>query len=232
MATPVPKKSWFARDQLSTIPIPQGNGYWQPIPHLDYAQTVIETLKLRGIRVDAERYALSEEGAKMFGVLETSCSAQGARFLVGIQNAHDKSLGIKMFMGCTTGACENLIFFREVRERANKHCNNFSLQDFLSVGLDEFQRALPMLEQNIVRAKETHLDQDAAKLFIYRLFVAEDTNLPHHLIYVVHREYFEAEDNVYSPGNEWALRNAFANALFKLNPIQHFKTALTLSRFF
>lgn len=75
------------RQQLALVPTPEGTATHRPIPHHEVVNALVETLGFRHIGVVSERYAVSKDGMKMFGVIDLDTAEHDFRFSVGIRNA-------------------------------------------------------------------------------------------------------------------------------------------------
>ena len=81
----------LTRDELALVPTPPSTATHRPIPHIDVVNVLVETLGFRHISIMQDEYAVDHTGAKMFGVMELDQGMHGARFTLGIRNAHEKS---------------------------------------------------------------------------------------------------------------------------------------------
>ena len=58
------------REQLALVPTPVGTSTHKPVPHVEVVNALIETLGFRHIGVVRDKYAVSGDGMKMFGIME------------------------------------------------------------------------------------------------------------------------------------------------------------------
>ncbi len=103
--------SRMSREELRTIPIPTGTATYQPLPHHEIVEALIESLSFRHISVVRDEYAVSADGMKMFGVLNLETTFEGCRFSVGIRNANDKSMRLGLTVGYRVLVCDNMAFY-------------------------------------------------------------------------------------------------------------------------
>ena len=68
------------REQLGLIVPPEGTDTYQPLAHHHIVEALLETLTFRHISVVRDEYAVSEDGMKMFGVLDLETTFEGCRF--------------------------------------------------------------------------------------------------------------------------------------------------------
>ena len=128
------------REFLRQLPEPVGTMTHQPIPHIQIVEALIETLGFRHINVLADEYAVSPDGARMFGLMELDYEFSGCRFAIGIRNANDKSMRLALTVGYRVFVCENMAFHGDFEPVLAKHSKHFSLQNALSIGVDQMQR--------------------------------------------------------------------------------------------
>src|SRR6266567_4679463 len=71
----------IGRAELALIQVPLATLTHKPVPHHEIVEALIETLGFRHIGVVDEEYAVSNDGMKMFGVvdLETQMAGSGSR---------------------------------------------------------------------------------------------------------------------------------------------------------
>src|SRR2546422_6387441 len=163
----------LTRAELTAIPTPAGTPTHGPVPHHEIVEALAETLSFRHIGVVRDEYAVSEDGMKMFGVLDLETAFDGCRFSIGIRNSNDKSMRLAMTVGYRVFVCDNMAFQGDFSPVLAKHTKRFSLIDAVSVGVDRMQRNFDPMRQQIVAWKESLICEDEAKLLIYQAFVEE-----------------------------------------------------------
>ena len=67
----------LTREELTAVPTPEGTSTHRPVPHHEIVGGLVETLSFRHIGVVRDEYAVSEDGMKMFGVLDLETSFNG-----------------------------------------------------------------------------------------------------------------------------------------------------------
>ena len=130
----------LTRDELKAVPTPEGSSTHRPVPHCQIVEGLAETLGFRHIGVVRDEYAVSNDGMKMFGVLDLETNFDGCRFSIGVRNANDKSMRLALTVGYRVFVCDNMAFHGDFTPVLAKHSKNFSLVDALSVGVDRMQR--------------------------------------------------------------------------------------------
>src|SRR5690349_7124371 len=96
----------LTRDQLKLIHSPEATETYQPLAHHLIVESLLEGLAFRHISVVRDEYAVSEDGMKMFGVLDLETTFEGCRFSIGIRNANDKSMRLAMTVGYRVFVCD------------------------------------------------------------------------------------------------------------------------------
>src|SRR5436190_18936689 len=171
----------LTRQQLAAIPTPLGTATHRPVPHAEVIEALLETLSFRHIGVVQDEYAVSKDGMKMFGVLDLDTGMDGCRFSIGVRNAHDKSMRLAMTVGYRVFVCENMAFSGDFQPVLAKHSKHFSLQNALSIGVDQMQRNFDGMAKQVEAWQESQLSDVSAKLIIYRAFIEGGLEVPKHL---------------------------------------------------
>jgi hypothetical protein len=204
---------------------------FKPIPHYEVVTALVETLSFRNIGVVREEFAASENGMKMFGVLDLETQFNGCRFSIGLRNSNDKSMRLALTVGYRVFVCDNLAFQGDFTPVLAKHSRNYNLIDDLAIGVDRMQRNFkPMVEQ-VERWKESQIDDTTAKCVIYEAFIAGELDVPKHLARRVHDHYFNPVHPEFAGRTKWSLSNAFTSALKELDDTSFFKATAKLGNF-
>lgn len=223
--------SKITREELKLIPTPEASATHQPIPHNQIVEALIEGLSFRHISAIREEYAVSNDGMKMFGVLDLETTFDGCRFSVGIRNANDKSMRLALTVGYRVLVCDNMAFHGDFTPVLAKHTKRLSLVDVLSIGIDRIQRNFEPMKKQVEAWKATRIPDETAKLVIYRAFVQGDLDVPKHLARRVHDLYFDPQVEEFAPRTTWSLSNAFTSAFKELDPIPQFRATAKLASF-
>jgi hypothetical protein len=221
----------LTREELLLVPTPPGTDTHRPIPHGEIAKALIETLGFRHISVVNDEYALSKDGNDMFGVMELDQQMDGARFALGIRNSNAKRFRFSITVGYRVFVCQNLAFRGDFEPVLARHSKHFSLQNALSIGIDDMQRNFAPMVEGVNRWRETQLSDVSAKLIIYRAFVEAELEVPRHLDRKVHDLYFDPQHEDFRPRTMWSLSNAFTGAFKELDPIPAYKATAKLAGF-
>ena len=221
----------LTREELKAVPTPEGTTTHRPVPHHEIVGSLAETLSFRHIGVVRDEYAVSEDGMKMFGVLDLETSFDGCRFAIGVRNSNDKSMRLALTVGYRVFVCDNMAFRGDFTPVLAKHSKNFSLVDALSVGVDRMQRHFEPMRRQVEGWKNLQVHETCAKLLIYRAFVEEELDAPKHLARKVHDFYFNPQFEEFQPRTMWSLSNAFTSAFKELDPIPQFKATAKLGAF-
>ena len=223
--------SKITREELKLIPTPEASPTHQPIPHNQIVEALVEGLSFRHISAIREEYAVSNDGMKMFGVLDLETTFDGCRFSVGIRNSNDKSMRLAVTVGYRVLVCDNMAFHGDFTPVLAKHSKHFSLVDVLSIGIDRIQRNFEPMKKQVEAWKGTRISDESAKLVIYRAFVQGELDVPKHLARRVHDLYFSPEVEQFASRTTWSLSNAFTSAFKELDPIPQFRATAKLASF-
>jgi Domain of unknown function (DUF932) len=222
----------LTRDQLATILPPEPTDTFKPIAHSELVRQVLEGLAFRHINIVNDEYAVSEDGMKLFGVMDLETGFEGCRFSLGLRNANDKSMRLGLTVGYRVFVCSNMAFHGDFTPVLHKHTKNFVLADAIDMGLGRMQRNFDPMQKQVEGWRQSQLTDDHAKLVIYRAFIEGDLEAPRHLVKEVHRLYFEPQYPEFAPRTLWSLTNAFTSALKVLDPVPQFKATAKLGQFF
>jgi len=222
----------LSRDQLVTILPPEPTDTFKPIKHADLVDEVHEALARRQLAVVKEEYAVSEDGMRLFGVMDLATSANDFRFSIGIRNANDKSMRFGMVSGIRVFVCDNMAFNGEFFAIQAKHTKNLDIMDSIALGIDRIQRNFKPLTEQVERWKQLQLTDDHAKAIIYDAFIGGKLEAPKHLAKFVGEYYFNPQYPDFEPRTTWSLNNAFTSAFKILDPVPQFRATASLGEFF
>ena len=223
--------SKLSRDQLITILPPEATDTFKPIAHAELIHNLLDSLSYRHINVVRDEYAVSDDGMKLFGVLDLETTFDEARFSLGIRNANDKSMRLALTVGYRVFVCDNMAFHGDFTPVLAKHSKHFNLQDALAIGIDRIQRNFEPMQRQVESWRSLQLTDERAKLTIYRAFIEGDLDVPKHLARLVHEHYFEPKYPEFSPRTFWSLSNAFTSAFKELDPVPQFRATAKLGGF-
>jgi len=222
----------LTRSELGQILPPEATETFKPISHAELVEAISEGLALRHIGVVRDEYAVSEDGLKLFGVLDLESGFDGARYSLGLRNANDKSMRLALTVGYRVFVCDNMAFHGDFTPVLAKHSKHFNLIDAIDVGLGRMQRNFEPMRKQVEGWRGAQLSDDAAKLIIYRAFIHGELDAPKHLARAVHDGYFNPQHTEFQPRTIWSLTNAFTSALKALDPMPQFKATAKLGQFF
>jgi hypothetical protein len=222
----------LTRDQLAMVPCPPGTATHKPIPHIELVNSVLDGLAMRQINIVSDEYAVSEDGMRMFGIMDLAASAGDFRFAIGLRNSNNKSMALGLIAGFRIFVCSNMAFHGDFEAIVAKHTKRLNILDAIGLGIDRIQRNFKQLQLTVDRWKETQLSDDRAKAIIYDAFIGDQLDAPKHLAKTVHHHYFEPEYQEFEPRTLYSLQNGFTSAFKALEPLPQFRATASLARFF
>jgi len=222
----------MTRDQLVTILPPESTDTFKPIQHSVLVDEILESLARRQLSVIHDEYAVSDDGMKLFGLLDLTTSSDDFRFSIGIRNANDKSMRFGMVSGLKVFVCDNMAFHGEFFAIQAKHTKNLQIMDSIALGIDRIQRNFKPLTEQVERWKQNQPTDDRAKSLIYDAFIGDKLDAPKHLARLVGDHYFNPQYSAFEPRNSWSLQNAFTSAFKVLDPLPQFRATASLGEFF
>jgi hypothetical protein len=220
------------RPELAQILPPEPTDTFKPIAHAELVRQVIEGLSFRHINVVRDEYAVTEDGMKLFGILDLETTFEGCRFSLGLRNANDKSMRLGLTVGYRVFVCDNMAFHGDFTPVLAKHSKHFNLQDAIDMGLGRMQRNFDPMRKQVEGWRANQLTDGQAKTIIYDAYLDEELALPRHLLRPIHDGYFNPQYEEFSPRTLWSLTNSFTSALKLLDPVPQFKASARLGEFF
>jgi Domain of unknown function (DUF932) len=224
--------SKLARPELAQILPPEPTDTFKPIAHAELVRQVIEGLSFRHINVVRDEYAVTEDGMKLFGIMDLETTFEGCRFSLGLRNANDKSMRLGLTVGYRVFICDNMAFHGDFTPVLAKHSKHFNLQDAIDMGLGRMQRNFDPMRKQVEGWRANQLTDGQAKTIIYDAYLDEELALPRHLLRPIHDGYFNPQYEEFSPRTLWSLTNSFTSALKLLDPVPQFKASARLGEFF
>ena len=197
-------------DDLKRVEVPEATYSYEPLPHTKFVEIVKERLPRFGLTQTKERYALSKDGAKMFGVLNCSngSNAEDWGIAIGLRNSYDKTMVAGLVAGSNVFVCDNLAFSGEVKI-GRKH-TGYILSDLPHLVHQMLFRVKPMtqrvrLEVNTMKACEIN-DKIAHHLLILAM---KRKIFPVSRLPKVEAEWSKPTHDDFKPRTAWSLFNAF-----------------------
>lgn len=220
------------RGELKDIPVPEATRSHQPLSHFEIVEVLEEALSFRSLQIYKDEYAVSNDGMKMFGVMDLSFGFDGGRFSIGLRNSNDKSMRLALTAGYRVFVCDNMAFSGDFAPLLHKHTRNLSLTDSISIAVDRIHRGFGSLEMRVRGMKELGLTDNDARVLIYRAFLERSIKgVPRNLMGEVHNLYFNPDQDAFMPRNLWSLSNAFTSAFKLLGPLKRFEATARLGSF-
>ena len=207
---------YVGRDEIATVPTPEGTDSWHPVPHLDVIDAVTEVVKARNWQILDEQYGLAREGQRMFGVMRInkSSSSEWSR-CIGIRNSHDQSLSVGVAAGISVMCCSNLAFGGTMVLK-RRHTSRIELGDLVLTAVDELEMEFLNLETVSEDLKLHEVSADEARAVIVR--AAEVNAINSCDIVPIFREFQKPCHEEFAEPTRWSLLNAFTEHAKKYSP--------------
>lgn len=202
------------REALAKIPVPAPTSSHFPIAHHRLLGQVEKTLLKSGLRIVTEQHVVAKEGARYFGLMQVTGAQEDKDYslVVGLRNAHDKSIVGSLAVGAGVHACDNLSFSGEV-VIARKHTRfmDRDLPTLIESAMGRLGDLRHAQEDRIQAYRRFDLsDSHAHDLAIQALDarIVPVTKLP-----AVLQEWRTPRHSEFKPRNAWSFFNAFTEAL-------------------
>lgn len=217
------------REDLALIALPEATATFQPIHHARLVDELEEALAFRHISIVRSEFAVTPDGMRLFGLLEVNAEYEGVRLAIGLRNANDRSMRLGMVAGYRCFVCDNMSLSGDFKPMLAKHSKNFDLIESLSLGVDRIQRGFEPLKRAIDFKRLHPLDDDRARLMIYRAFMEQ--KFPVTLMKRVHSHYFVPEYEEFKPRTVWSMENAFTSSFKELKPVRQYEMTARLGKY-
>lgn len=216
--------------ELKTLPLPEATATFKPIPFYDFVTKVLDGLYDRRMRTIEDRYIISADGMKLFGLIELEQEYDGVRFAVGLRSSNDKSMKLALACGYKVMCCSNGMLSGDFMPLSVKHSANLDIDDALALGIDRIRRRFGNVQLEIAEKKVKELSDRQAESLIYKAFTYG--KFPVSLFRNTHKEYFiEPSYKEFAPRTLFSLENAFTTSFKKLQPMQQFEQTSRLAKF-
>jgi hypothetical protein len=197
-------------DDVRAVRTPNATDSWCPIPHHEYVESVLETLRQSQLTVVDSVHALWEDGNRYFGSfqLQNGHAHDDYALVVGLRNSHDKSFPAGLACGSGVFVCDNLAFSGEVK-LSRRHTAHIR-RDLPKLIMAAVGR-LGTLRANQERRIEVYKQREISDAEVHDLLVRSldcQALLPTRLPAVV-KEWREPAHEEFQPRTAWSLFNAF-----------------------
>lgn len=226
------KTAYCPRAELISVPTPSRTDTWIPVPHHMLVDTIEMELSKHDIWITREEYAVSHDGAKLFGTLDLRQPAEGGNdetsFALGVRTSNDKSMSIQIAVGARVFVCDNMVFSGDLIALNRRHTSGLKLQASVADGIGRYIEDTEKLSKNIDRLKGKMLLQPDAENMIFRAFDQEV--LPTRLFHPVVKSYREVRNHGHI--SQWQLHNCFTLHAHQLQPARKFRATADIGSLF
>jgi hypothetical protein len=201
------------REEVDSIPTPNGTDTWTPIAHGEIADAVEQSLIGTGLAPKSVDYGLTKDGARLFGLYTLAGEHPDYALTVGFRNSHDKSFAASVCCGSRVFVCDNLAFAGEVTisSKHTKHLRS-RLTRIVSEAVEKLTVKRQLVERRIALYKETEVASQAhLHDLVLRSFRADA--IPAQAISKVIAEFEAPRHPEFRDWNLWNLQNAFTETL-------------------
>lgn len=221
---------YITRSELFDLDTPPATPTWQPVAHHEFVRKLLDGLWDRRLSVLDEKYAVSADGFKLYGLITLYDEYGGVNYAVGLRNSNDKSTRLSLAVGYVVKVCTNGMVHGDYQPLTAKHTAKFNLDDSLCIGIDRIKRSFLGLAGAIDRKRELQLTEGRAQELVYKAFLKY--KLPISLLNTVHKELFIAPSyDEFKDLNLWSLENACTTSFKKLQPTSQFEATAKLAKF-
>lgn len=201
------------RSALANIPCPAATETWHPISHIHLVNEVERALAASNMRIVNESYGVTEDMARMFGLLQVAnCQdTKDYAYVIGLRGAIDKSLSRGLAVGSSVFVCDNLAFSSEIvmhRKQTKNILEDLPLMVDTAIG--QLGKRWNDQGRRIEAYKQTSIgNKDAA----YLLMEMAGDVFPEQKIGDIYKEFKSPRHAEFGKENLWAMFNAVTEFL-------------------
>jgi hypothetical protein len=154
-------------EQLTQVAPPVATTSYEPLPHHEIVDALLETSADVGLTVKRTQFGLNPSGTRMFGVVDFEQSSNpDYSWSVGFRNSHDKSLSAGVCAGSRIFVCDNLAFSGEFT-CTKRHIPRNGFLKYIQHSFSSLPDQLENLQKNLDRLKMEGMSEDEARLVIF-----------------------------------------------------------------
>jgi hypothetical protein len=205
------------REEVANTSTPSPTNTWQPIPHIELIERVEEALQLNNLEIGNVAHALSNEGARYFGLMEIrspELTADDLAYVVGLRNSHDKLFPAGLLVGSSVLICDNLSFLTSSGIRVTRKHTRFIRRDLVALvqgSIGKLMSAWHEQDKRIARYKEHELTDEVVHDIAVR---SVDVGvLPNRKMPDLLKEWREPRYEEFQPRTAWSLFNGYTEVL-------------------
>lgn len=121
------------------VPCPESQGRWNPRPHGEVLQMLLEVSELMNLQPNIDKLRVTfthAEHARMFGTFPVEAFNRDQHgYTVGFANSLDKSISLRIFFGTEVFICSNGMMIGEYSER-RLHTTNLSVAETVKMVME------------------------------------------------------------------------------------------------
>ena len=195
-----------AYDDLRAVATPPRTSSHVPVAHHEIVELMRYSLGFFGHEILEEHHAVTEDGARYFGLLSLRSPDGEYTDTLGLRNSHDKKFPIGIAFGSRVFVCDNLAFQADHVIR-RKHTANAKreLPGLIAEVVEPLKIERQVQAQRFLRYRETALTDEMADHAILSLYRSGVINI-HRVPYVLEQWQTPAHD--WGDKTLWRLFNA------------------------
>lgn len=188
-------------DDLRAVETPRRTESHVPVAHHEIVELMRYSLGFYGHEIVEEHHAVTEDGARYFGLLSLRSTYGDYTDTVGLRNSHDKRFPIGIAFGSRVFVCDNLAFHAEHVIR-RKHTANAKreLPGLVAEVVEPLRDQRERQERVFNRYRDTRLPAELADHAILSLYRSGVINIQRVPDVVEHWE---------QPAHDWGDRTAW-----------------------
>lgn len=165
----------ITREQLNAIEAPAPTASWCPVAYGKLVAEVERSLGASNMRIVNEAYGVTDENARMFGLLQVANQQETKdySYVIGLRGSLDKSLSEGLAVGSSVFVCDNMAFSSEITFHRKNTLNVMrDLPTLVDTAIGQLATRWNDMDVRIETYKNTKIGEEDALRLAYRSYKA------------------------------------------------------------
>lgn len=243
----------LTREQLREIPVPERTNVssrWEGIAHGQLADTLVERIQLRGLKVKREVWKTNPQQSDLFGALDIVEEAPSRRakrkqenllalpeldlvedavFSIGVRHSNLGRYAVSLAVGARIAVCENGLFTGDFVLKA-KHTSEVDLEGMIDIGIEKYVEEAAGIKTFVEELRDRDLASTQADHLLMEMGRVDA--IPWTKIQDVDKEWREPRFEEFQDRNAWSLYNAATYVIRDMSGSNQMRCLKNLKDFF
>lgn len=219
-------------DEAVAIELPQETSSYKPVSNKYLINTVYNSIKKQGFKLDTLELATSKDKQKLFGCAKVYHENEQLAPAICFRNSYDKSMSVGLASGAKVFVCDNLQIFGNSFTKLRKHTTNvmndvdFLVDEAVAAVAPDFTKELLTIED----MEFTYISLEKGYEFLGLLRGKGVLNSK--CFNIALKEWQKPQHECFPSNNLWSLYNACTEGLKGLNASDAMQSMVKFDRTF